>query len=69
LGESVSSKEKSANKDLEFAVYSALTIARENILFPGLPMAQALGLDPRRLRERLARHLDVTLSGKGSNRK
>jgi AcrR family transcriptional regulator len=50
--------------DLEFAVYNAITVARESILFPGLPMIRALGLDPQSLRARLARLLGQTLKEK-----
>jgi AcrR family transcriptional regulator len=52
-------------EELEFAVYSTITLARESILFPGLPTAQALQLDPQRLRGRLARLLEFALSTKG----
>lgn len=67
LEESLPAEERPARDDLEFAVYSALTIARENILFPGLPMARVLGLDPYRLREHLAKLLELTLSKIGTD--
>lgn len=44
-------------KDLEFAVYSAMTLAREVILFPHLPMARSLELTADTLRPRLRRLL------------
>jgi len=65
LDESLPAGQRPARNELEFAVYSAITLARESILFPGLPMARALRLDPRRLRARLARLLDLTLTRKG----
>jgi AcrR family transcriptional regulator len=68
LDESLAPEERPARDELEFAVYSAITLARESILFPGLPMARALGLDPPRLRARLARLLEFTLSRIGSDR-
>lgn len=45
-------------KDLEFAVYSAMTLAREVILFPHLPMARSLELTADTLRPRLRRLLE-----------
>ncbi len=65
LDESLPAGKRPARDELEFACYSAITLARESILFPGLPMARALRLDPRRLRARLARLLDFTLTRKG----
>ncbi len=37
-------------EQLEFALYTAITLAREAILFPHLPMATALGLNARSIR-------------------
>jgi AcrR family transcriptional regulator len=50
-----------ARKDLEFAVYSAMTLAREVILFPHLPMARSLELTADTLRPRLRRLLGDTM--------
>ena len=52
-------------EELEFAVYSMITLARESLLFPGLPSARALKLSPDQLRKRLARLLELALSPKG----
>ncbi len=38
---------------VEFALYTAITLAREAILFPHLPMATALGLNAGTIRQRL----------------
>lgn len=42
-----------ARAELEFALYTAMTLARETILFPHLPMATALGLNAASIRRRL----------------
>lgn len=39
--------------ELEFAVYVAITLVREAVLFPQLPMAASLGLNAESIRERL----------------
>lgn len=68
LEEALEPQARPPRGELEFGVYSALTLARENILFPGLPMARALALDPRRLRTRLAGLLDFALSATPTDR-
>lgn len=42
-----------ARDELEFAVYVAITLTREAVLFPHLPMAASLGLNAETIRERL----------------
>jgi AcrR family transcriptional regulator len=39
--------------EIEFAVYVAVTLTREAVLFPHLPMARSLGLNAETIRERL----------------
>ncbi len=51
-----------ARERLEFAVYNAITIAREVSLYPGLPMARSLGLDRNLLRARLAALLQTAVT-------
>jgi AcrR family transcriptional regulator len=47
---------------LEFALYTAITLAREAILFPHLPMATALGLNATSMRQRLPSILQQQLN-------
>ncbi len=68
MEEATPPRERPHRDDLEFAVYSAITLARENILFPGLPMAHVLGLDPQQLRTRLERLLETALLRKGKSK-
>lgn len=39
--------------ELEFVVYAAMTLAREAVLFPQLPMAASLGVNAESIRKRL----------------
>lgn len=61
LTETLEHEDKPEPADMEFAVYTAITLARESILFPGLPMASALGLNSQELRAKLTRLLEYTL--------
>ncbi len=50
-----------ARDDLPFAVYAAITVAREATLYPGLPMTRRMSMDRDTLRERIAQLLSAPL--------